>query len=163
MSNDMSRRLYEIAYESENVTLIKLLMEGETNINTLIKHAVSECDTELVNKLLDLGADPNIKYECGNTLIDLAVALVDIPTIKLLIKNKAQINTGLLTMAIVSSDARIIKILLDAGVVVTTKHIEMADQFGTGDVVEMLRCADIHDIADPSSSEVLTTLKALTF
>lgn len=89
-----------MAIHAQNTNLIEALLQRGININLKDKRnqsalvfASSDGDDQLVSRLLELGADPNIKFNKKNfTLLMDAAREGNLKTLKLLIKAGAQVN-----------------------------------------------------------------------
>lgn len=119
-----------VVFYSRDLQLINLLLDKNINVNdspisgkhkgvTPLYYAVQEGYFEIVEKLLENGANQNTVYQHGRNLLWLAVCFNHIDLVKLLIKKEVDINIadtdGMtpLMIAIENGNHAIAKILID--------------------------------------------------
>jgi len=113
------------AARKPNVTAVKELLSADANVKVLpddkikelLKIAIDYSDKELLSLLLNAGVKPEFPIDETKTLFMYALENSDSDTIKLLIKNKADVNYSFkgnypLFSALESSNAEAVEILL---------------------------------------------------
>jgi ankyrin repeat protein len=148
--------------------VVRLLMDYGADPNAVDKNDASALlfaagDLEKVRLLVDRGASVNARSALGNTPLIAAAAHSDnLEVVKLLIEKGADVhaknvnNVSVLAAAVVASDAATVRFLLDQGCkpghinnlfgAAGNSLLEIAAQYGNGEIVEMLlsRAADVN-------------------
>jgi|GEM_PF-1030611 len=127
--NSIKREFLSAVSRGDLYYVNKLINSDKNIINsqddkgmTALMIAVTEDQEEIVNALLELRADPNIKSNTGKTALMYAVAKGQTYIVKQLLKSKADpyiksiSGDSALTIAVSSQNVNMVKVLLEAGV-----------------------------------------------
>lgn len=138
---------------ADSARIAKFVDRGlKIDTNKLLHIARKQENWKIVNQLLDLGANPNVRDEYGKTMIYYAVLKSDLNLIKKLIRNgadyqpkKLKFEYSILTSAVEVNKANIVKYLLSRNVNPNYSHenaehnpLVKAYSIGNDTIIQML-------------------------
>lgn len=121
----------------------------DNNGNTALINTIVDSDNATAKKLIDKGADLNLKNKYGNTALIVAVSNNNIEVSKMLIDKGADLNVKYfddcaLTIAIKKENVTLVKLLIDSGAELNSIYggvtaLSMAKMYGNKEIYNMLK------------------------